>query len=67
MRRNIFRELGKVLVDIGKLAIGSIVFASIMRGRFDTIWLILLGSVFGLLTVIIGVGLIIKGNEREEY
>jgi len=51
------------LVDLGKLAFGSLILGSILRGGFDLFQTFMVGTGVALSLFVVGVVLILKGKE----
>jgi hypothetical protein len=60
-RQKMLEGFGKVLIDVGKLAIGGLVFGGIIRGELGIAALILSGSIVA--GILIFMGLWLSTNE----
>jgi hypothetical protein len=57
-KQNYATTIGTVFIDIGKLAIGSLIFGSVLRGSLDPIQVLLFGAIFAIVFLVIGVILV---------
>jgi hypothetical protein len=55
--------IGTVFIDIGKLAIGSLIFGSVLRGSLNPIQVLLFGAIFAIVFLVIGVILVVLFKE----
>ena len=55
--------VGTILVDLGKLAFGSLILGSILRGGFDPFQTFIVGTGVALSLFVVGVVLILRGKE----
>ena len=62
-KKTIASTVGTVFIDIGKLAIGSLIFGAILRGSINPIQIVLFGTAFAILFVIIGISLVVFSKE----
>jgi len=62
---HLYTTLGTILVDLGKLAFGSLILGSILRGGFDPFQTFIVGAVSAILLFVLGVVLILRGKNRE--
>jgi hypothetical protein len=61
--KHLDRTIGTILVDLGKLAFGSLILGSILRGGFDPFQTFIVGAVSTIFLFVLGVVLILRGKE----
>jgi hypothetical protein len=54
-RKKIIENLGKVLIDLGKLTFASFVLGSIIKGEIDRLYILIFGAVIALVFIFSGV------------
>ena len=57
-KQNFATTVGTVFIDIGKLAIGSLIFGAVLRGSINPIQIVLFGTVFAIVFLVTGVLLV---------
>jgi hypothetical protein len=57
------KTVGTILVDLGKLSFGSLIFGSILKGGFDPFHTFIVGTTLAIVFFVIGVLLLTKGKE----
>ena len=62
-KKTIASTVGTVFIDIGKLAIGSLIFGAILRGSINPIQIVLFGTAFAIVFVVIGISLVVFSKE----
>ena len=66
-KRATFRKSGgKLLLDLGKLAVGGIIIGGILRGEVPPVILIASGSVIAFIFFIIGLHLTAQKKKRKK-
>jgi hypothetical protein len=64
-REQVYREIGKVLVNFGNLTFASLVLGTIIKGDFDRLTLLLAGGGVALLFITLGIiTLTLTGGEK---
>ena len=64
-REQVYREIGKVLVNFGNLTFASLVLGTIIKGDFDRLALLLAGGGVALLFITLGIiTLTLTGGEK---
>jgi hypothetical protein len=62
----VFREVGKIMVNVGNLVLASLVFGSILKG--DERWLIpSISGAIALVLMVLGVHFLTKGGEKWQH
>jgi len=61
--KHLFATIGTIMVDLGKLAFGSLILGSILRGGFDPFQTFIGGVSSAIFLFVLGVMLILKGKE----
>jgi hypothetical protein len=54
-REKIVENIGKVLIDIGKLTFASFVLGSIIKGDIDKLYVLIFGAMASLIFIILGI------------
>jgi hypothetical protein len=54
-RKKIVENIGKVLIDIGKLTFASFVLGSIIKGDIDKLYILIFGAMASLIFIILGI------------
>jgi hypothetical protein len=54
-KKKLNENVGKVLVDVGKLIFASIVLGSIIKGDIDKLYLLIFGSIVALVCIYGGI------------
>lgn len=57
------KTVGTILVDLGKLAFGSLILGSLLRGGFDPLQTFIVGATSAMILFTVGVAMIIKEKE----
>jgi len=57
--------IGTILVDLGKLAFGSLILGSILRGGFNPFQTFIVGTASAIVLFVVGVVLILRGKKKE--
>ena len=57
-KQNFAATVGSVFIDIGKLAIGSLIFGAVLRGSINPIQIILFGTAFAIVSLVTGIILV---------
>ena len=61
--KHLFATIGTIMVDLGKLAFGSLILGSILRGGLDPFQAFIVGTASAIFLFVLGVMLILKGKE----
>jgi len=61
--KQIKTTIGNLFIDLGKLAFGSLIFGSILRGGFDPFQTFIFGTAIAIILFVIGI--IIIANIKE--
>ena len=61
--KHLFATIGTIMVDLGKLAFGSLILGSILRGGFDPFQTFIVGVAAAVVLFVAGVVFILKGKE----
>jgi len=61
--KRLFATIGPIMVDLGKLAFGSLILGSILRGGFDPFQTFIVGVAAAIALFVLGVVFILKGRE----
>lgn len=61
--KNFAITIGNVLIDIGKLAIGGLIFGAALRGSIDPIQIMIFGTALAIPAIVIGVILVAINKE----
>jgi hypothetical protein len=62
-KQNFAVTIGTVFIDIGKLAIGSLIFGAVLRGSLNPIQILLFGAIFAIVFIVAGVLLVVLFKE----
>jgi hypothetical protein len=61
----LYTTIGTISVDLGKLAFGSLILGSILRGGFDPFQTFIVGTASAIILFVLGVVLILRGKNKE--
>ena len=59
-------DVGKLLLDLGKLAVGGVIIGGILRGSVPSVILIVSGSVVAFILFILGLHWIAKEKQENK-
>jgi len=59
----VIKNIGTILIDLGKLSFGSLILGSVLRGGFDPLQTFIFGTVLAVVFFIIG--LILLASTKE--
>lgn len=59
-KQKVFENIGKICMDASKLAFGSLVLGTIIKGNIDRVQILVAGSIAALLLAVISVYLLSK-------
>jgi hypothetical protein len=62
-KQNYAITIGTVFIDIGKLAIGSLIFGAVLRGSLNPVQILLFGAAFAIIFIVTGVILVVLFKE----
>ena len=62
-RKHFFATIGTIMVDLGKLAFGSLILGSILHDGFDPVRTFIVGVAATVALFVTGVVFILKGKE----
>jgi len=62
-KQNYATTIGTVFIDIGKLAIGSLIFGAVLRGSLNPVQILLFGAIFAIVFLVTGVILVVLNKE----
>ena len=55
--------IGTILIDVGKLAVGSLIFGAVLRGSINPVQIVLFGIIFAIIFIAVGVLLVVFSKE----
>jgi hypothetical protein len=61
--KQVAKTIGNLLIDLGKLAFGSLILGSILKGGFDPFQTFIFGSAVAIIFFVVGI--IILANIKE--
>jgi hypothetical protein len=61
--KQVAKTIGTLLIDLGKLAFGSLILGSILKGGFDPFQTFIFGSAVAIIFFVVGI--IILSNIKE--
>jgi hypothetical protein len=62
-KERIFREVGKVVVNLGNLIFTGMVLGTILKGDYDKLLMIIIGCCLAFLLIVGGITCLVKGGE----
>ena len=61
--KHFFATIGTIMVDLGKLAFGSLILGSILRGGLDPFQAFIVGVAIAMILFVLGVVFILESKE----
>jgi uncharacterized membrane protein YraQ (UPF0718 family) len=65
-QQRLLAKTGDVFIDVGKLAIGGVVFSGIMTGNFRLPWLLTIGGFGAIVCIIFGIWCSVKFDDGDK-